>query len=76
VIHQAPSAYGQPGCRWRLRTLLAACDWLRVQSLPGLSQLLKRLRISLKRARRHVHSPDPNYVAKLSQVRLNFLRGC
>ena len=57
-----------------MRTLLAACSWLRLGTLPGLSQLLRRLKISLKRARQHVHSPDAYYVDKLHQVRVHVLR--
>lgn len=74
MLRQGPSEYEQPGTRWRLAPLLAACSWLRLKSLPGLSQLLKRLKISWKRARAHVHSPDPDYTAKLQQVRFWVLR--
>jgi hypothetical protein len=44
-----------------------------LKSLAGLCQLLKRLRICWKRARAHVHSPDPNYIEKLTSVKINFL---
>ena len=43
-------------------------SWLRLHSLPGLSQLLKRLKIHWKRGRYHVHSPDPHYLAKLKDI--------
>ena len=56
--------------RWRLSTRLQACPWLGLHSLPGLSQLLPRLKIYWKRARHHVHSPDPHYVDKLRDVRV------
>lgn len=39
-----------------------------MHSLGGLSQLLQRLKIHWKRARLHVHSPDPHYVEKLRDV--------
>jgi transposase len=45
-----------------------------LHSLPGLSQLLSRLKIHWKRARQHVHSPDPDYVAKLREVRFQVQR--
>lgn len=50
--------------------MLKACAWLRLGSLPGLSRLLARLQIHWKRARQHLHSPDPNYVEKLRQVHI------
>ena len=73
ILHQVPKEYGQTGTRWKLQTLLEACKWLCLKSLAGLCQLLKRLRVCWKRARAHVHSPDPNYVEKLSSVKVNFL---
>lgn len=51
-----------------------ACDWLQITSVAGLSQLLKRLRISYKRARAYLRSPDPHYVDKLSLIELARLR--
>lgn len=68
LLAQAPAAFQQPGTRWRLFTLLQACPWLRLHSLSGLSQLLQRLKIHWKRARHHVHSPDPYYVDKLRDI--------
>ena len=68
MLHQPPAAWGLAVTRWRLGALLAACGWLRLHSLPGLWQLLRRLGISLKRAREHVHSPDPDYRAKLETI--------
>lgn len=71
TLHQAPATFEQAGTRWQLKTLLAACPWLRLTSLPGLCQLLQRLEVHWKRARAHVHSPDPDYLAKLQSVRVN-----
>lgn len=51
-----------------------SCPWLTLNSLAGLSQLLKRLRISYKRGRDYVHSPDPNYEAKLDLIALMRMR--
>jgi len=68
VLAQAPQAYGQPGTRWRLATLRAACPWLALHSLAGLSRLFQRLKIHWKRARHHVHSPDPAYRDKLHDI--------
>lgn len=74
VLHQTPNKHEQTGTRWKLETLLKACKWLCLKSLPGLCQLLKRLRIALKRARAHVHSPDLKYVEKLTSVKMIFLK--
>jgi len=46
---------------------------LRMKTLPGLCQLLKRVKICWKRARQHVHSPDVYYVEKLCSIRINLL---
>ena len=73
TLHQSPKEFGQSGTRWKLQTLLMVCKWLRLKSLAGLCQLLKRLRFCWKRARAHVHSPDPHYIEKLSWVKVNFL---
>ena len=69
MLHQPPRLFQINATRWRLASLLAACDWLRLKSLGGLSRLLRQLRISLKQTRAHVHSPDANYVAKLADIR-------
>jgi hypothetical protein len=47
---------------------------LRSLSLGGVSRLLKRLKISLKRGRLYLHSPDPAYESKLSHIELKRLR--
>jgi len=54
---------------------MQSCEWLNVTTEGGMSQVLKRLRISYKRGRDYVHSPDPDYERKrelIEQVR----RGC
>jgi hypothetical protein len=43
---------------------------LRLNSLPGLSRLLRRVKVHWKRARAHVHSPDPHYLEKLRDIHL------
>lgn len=73
ILHQSPKAYGQKGTRWKLSSLLAACRWLRLETKEGLCQLLRRLKIHWKRAREHVHSPDPEYIEKLCSIRCNLL---
>lgn len=51
-----------------------SCPWLQLTTAGGLSQLLKRLKISYKRGRDYVHSPDRHYEAKLSLIELAGLR--
>lgn len=65
-----PHQYGENRARWTLESVKKVCDWLRLRTVAGLSQLLKRLGIHYKRARQHVHSPDPDYLAKLSDIRV------
>lgn len=74
LLRQPLSAYGLSGTRWTLADVLQAThEQLRLHSLPGLSQLLRRLRIHWKRARAYLHSPDPYYIDKLRTVRMQFL---
>lgn len=51
-----------------------SCPWLNLTTAGGLSRLLKRLRISYKRGREYVHSPDRRYADKLSLIELCRLR--
>jgi hypothetical protein len=64
-VRRSPQLFGYATARWRLGQLLASCDWLRLTTRSGLSQLLQRLGISYKRGRDYVHSPDRHYQAKL-----------
>jgi hypothetical protein len=73
-VRRSPEQFGYPQSRWNLKRLLPCCDWLRLKSEAGLWQLLKRLGINYKRGRDYVHSPDPDYWAKLSQIELARLR--
>jgi DDE superfamily endonuclease len=67
VVRRAPKAFGIPDSRWSLDTIHQVVDWLRTTSRASLAHLLKRLRIRYKRAREHIHSPDPDYLAKLAR---------
>jgi transposase len=69
VVRRDPRLFGIDGTRWTLDAIKQVCDWLRSISIPGLSQLLERLEISWKRAREHIHSPDPDYQGKLAYVK-------
>ncbi|MBX3083206.1 MAG: IS630 family transposase [Anaerolineae bacterium] len=68
TVGQSPQTVGYPQARWTLATIREQCDWLRVTSLGGMWQVLKRLQLGLKRGRHYVHSPDPEYAAKLAYV--------
>lgn len=71
VVRRDPRQFGVEQTRWRLADLHQVCDWLRLRTSGGLSQLLARLGVSYKRARGHVHSPDALYRAKLQRVQLH-----
>lgn len=73
MLRRAPAQFGEPQTRWTLPRLAAHCPWLTLTTSGGLSQLLKRLRISYKRGREYVHSPDPDYVAKVGLIELRRL---
>jgi len=57
-----------------LQAISDCCEWLRVTTAAGLSQLLERLGISYKRGRDYIHSPDRFYQPKCSQIELALLR--
>lgn len=54
--------------RWTAETLLNVCGWLRLRTPQGLWRLLDRLDLSYKRGRHYVHSPDPLYTEKLTEI--------
>lgn len=70
VVHGTPQQYGVELTRWTLDALRKVCDYLEVQTRGGMSQLLKRLGISYKRARDYVHSPDTHYLDKLKSIQV------
>ncbi len=68
MVRRDPRQFGIPGTRWTLEAIGRVCDFLANISQGGLSRLLDRLEISWKRSRDHVHSPDPDYQAKLDSI--------
>lgn len=68
VISRPPSQFGVERTRWTLKMLLGQLQWLRGHTQAGLCRLLKRIGISYKRGRHHLHSPAPDYEAKLQVV--------
>jgi hypothetical protein len=68
VIRRDPHTLGVARSRWRLADLLAQMpDW-RLRTPQSLGRLLRRLGIAYKRGRDYIHSPDPDYAAKLNAV--------
>jgi len=65
-VHRDPRQYGVDRTRWTREALLQVCDWLGLTAPSSVSWLLERLKIRYKRARDSVHSPDPDYLAKLA----------
>ncbi len=74
IVRRDPHQFGEDRARWTLNSLKKVCDWLQLRTAAGLSRLLKRLGIHYKRAREHIHSPDPDYLAKLSDIRVHVQR--
>ena len=68
VVRRDPSLFDSRRTRWDLGLISQVCDWLAVNNPSGLCQLLKRLRISYKRGRSYVHSPDPYYQQKMDLI--------
>jgi transposase len=67
-VRRPPRAAGLDRSRWTLAGLLAAVLWLTGMSAGGLSRLLPRLGVRYRRGQEHVHSPDPEYAAKMAAV--------
>lgn len=68
---QAPAAAGVAASyqtRWWLDGVRQAVDWLHGRSLALVCQALRRAGIHWRRGRRHVHSPDPAYAAKVHRL--------
>jgi transposase len=68
LVRREPRQFGVERSRWTLAALRQVCDWLGDCTLPGVWQILDRLGIHYKQARSYIHSPDPNYEAKLQDV--------
>lgn len=73
-MRRSPKQFGHQQSRWTLHALRQTIYWLRGLTLGGVSRLLKRVKISLKRGRLYLHSPDRAYEAKRSTIELKRLR--
>jgi transposase len=68
-LRRAPRHLGLPRARWTLRLLAGAVGWLAALSESGAHRLVRRLGLRYRRGQEHLHSPDPDYDAKLAAVR-------
>lgn len=68
-LQQSPLAFGAKQTRWTLALLHEYCPpfWA-LTTVQGIWQRLRRLKLSYKRGRQHLHSPDPDYDQKLAAV--------
>jgi hypothetical protein len=73
VVHCSPRRYGIARSRWRLQDLRQVVPWLKDCTLSGVHQILKRLKISLKKPTPHVNSPDPEWGLKRQRMAQVFL---
>lgn len=74
IVRREPRLFGHRQSRWTLESIAQTCDWLRITTEGGLSQMLDRLRIGYKRARSYVHSPDQNYGVKVDLIQICLFR--
>lgn len=74
MVRRSPEQFGHQQSRWTLHALRQTIQWLRGLTLGGVSRLLKRLRISHKRGRLYIHSPDRAYEPKRSKIERKRLR--
>ncbi len=65
---RAPCLLGLGRSRWTLALLRDHVPWLAGRSRGGISRLVRRLGLRYRRGRAHLHSPDPDYPAKLAAV--------
>ena len=74
LVHRAPETFGLEGTRWSLASIRAAVPWMADFSLSGVWRMLGRLKVVGKRGRDYLHSPDPDYEAKLAEVEATLAR--
>lgn len=68
IVHRDPQQFGVDGSRWSLTRLQSVVDWLAACHPASVSRLLERLDVRYKRGRVVLHSPDPDYLAKLERI--------
>lgn len=60
---------GHKQSRWSIDMIIADISWLQGRTPSAVSQMLERFKISYKRGRDYVHSPDVNYEEKLEIIK-------
>ena len=68
-LHQSPRSFGWQNSRWTLKTIQQTCAWLKNYSASGVWRVLQAIGIHYKRGQEHLHSPDPDYLAKRDRIR-------
>ena len=68
LLGDEPRTYGQPRSCWTLDGLGAVVPELAGASRSGIWRILARHGLRRKRARDHIHSPDPRYQEKVSYL--------
>lgn len=68
VRQEPPPRHGHVVSRWRLADIAAALPALQAYSRSGLSRVVRRSGLRLKRGRLRLHSPDAEYAAKVAQI--------
>jgi hypothetical protein len=67
-VTRTPESCEQSGTRWKLKTIRAACRWLKEHGDSTAWRILKRCQVRYKRGRQYVHSPDLDYLEKLAAI--------
>lgn len=71
LVHQSPAACGLASSyqtRWWLDGIRRVVPWLAQRCLATVCCTLRRCGLRYRRGRRHVHSPDPDYGAKVRRL--------
>ena len=68
MLASDPREHGQDQTRWTLAALRAAVPGFAGASLSGIWRVLRDSRLRRKRARDHLHSPDPAYQEKRAHL--------
>ena len=68
LVRREPGQFGYKQSHWTLKKIKESCSWLKVETPQGVCSVLTRLKINYKRGRNYLHSPDPDYIAKLADI--------
>jgi transposase len=69
-VHRSPELFEIDRSTWTLSTIRSVTAWMSQVSLTTVQKYLHRFRLSYKRGRQHVHSPDPQYHQKMEAIAL------